>query len=945
LVLAVNVSAKQFHQKDFAQQVIALVKRYDINPKLLKLELTESMLVEDIETTIATMKALREICIPFSLDDFGTGYSSLQYLKRLPIDQLKIDLSFVKNIVTDYSDRAIVRTIISMAQSLNLDVIAEGVESDEQRLLLLSKGCSHFQGYLFSKPIPIKQFEMLLTQLKERQDSEIDESEVIALHDNNGARKRDHHLLSVLDSMPAMIGYWDKNLRNRFGNQAYATWFGITPTKMLGMHLKDVLGEKLAKLNWHHVEAVLRGERKVFERSIPTPDGKSHRHSLAEYIPDIVDGEVKGFYVHVTDISSVKAAQAELTRSETKFRKLYEATSEAVMLMEGASIIDCNPAALNIFGCSSKESFCSKMPFDLSPEFQVNGEYSSLLGGEYIEIAHRNGHHHFEWIHRRTDTGELFPAEVTLTSMESDGRLTLQAVVRDISERKVDEQNLEFNKKVLDATSDGFWLTDVQGQLQTANQAYIELIGYSLEELQHMHISQLEAKETSKDEVMAHAVRIIERGSDQFETQHRHKDGHLIDIEVTTSYLNETQQFAVFSRDITQRKKIDAAVRDSEEMLRGLYELSVLGIALADMRGRFIEFNEAFRQICGYPSDELKTLDYWKLTPKKYEADEQIQLEMFLRTGRYGPYEKEYIRKDGSLISIRLTGMCLTKRNGQKFIWSIVEDISKEKLYTLDLLAAKHTAEAASKAKSAFLSTISNEMSTPMNGVLGMAQLLQMPNLSVEEQAEFSGTLMSSAQSLLKLIQSIMEYSEIESEQIVLHPEICTPSFIVMECVGLMNHLAKAKGLQIRASLGNIDGQLYKLDSSRLRQMIRCLLDNAIKFSASGSILIEICERQRQGTETLLEFAVVDTGIGVPLEKQNQVFESFTQVDSSNTRKFGGAGLGLAIVKRLAKMMNGSVGVESEEGKSSRFWFSVSAQSVSEIELPGLVALSSAGAK
>lgn len=162
LTLSVNVSAKQFHQTDFVAQLKDVIKRHSINPLQLKLELTESLLLENIEDTIATMSALNKIGIQFSLDDFGTGYSSLQYLKRLPLMQLKIDQSFVRDIVADSSDRAIVQTIIAMAKSLELNVIAEGVETKEQRQLLLNKGCEHFQGYLFSKPVPISEFNELL---------------------------------------------------------------------------------------------------------------------------------------------------------------------------------------------------------------------------------------------------------------------------------------------------------------------------------------------------------------------------------------------------------------------------------------------------------------------------------------------------------------------------------------------------------------------------------------------------------------------------------------------------------------------------------------------------------------------------------------------------------------------------------------------------------------
>jgi EAL domain-containing protein (putative c-di-GMP-specific phosphodiesterase class I) len=145
-------------------QVKAIIQHYAINPMLLKLELTEGLLLHDIEDTIATMNALTKIGVRFSLDDFGTGYSSLQYLKRLPLDQLKIDRSFVQDIATDKNDKAIVNTIISMAASLNLNVIAEGVETEDQRQLLLDSGCNHYQGYLFSKPLPIDQLEKLIEQ-------------------------------------------------------------------------------------------------------------------------------------------------------------------------------------------------------------------------------------------------------------------------------------------------------------------------------------------------------------------------------------------------------------------------------------------------------------------------------------------------------------------------------------------------------------------------------------------------------------------------------------------------------------------------------------------------------------------------------------------------------------------------------------------------------------
>jgi EAL domain-containing protein (putative c-di-GMP-specific phosphodiesterase class I) len=162
LELAVNVSACQFYQADFVEQVTQAIRRHMIAPDKLKLELTESLVLNDIDDTISKMKTLRQIGVRFSMDDFGTGYSSLASLKKLPISQLKIDQSFVRDILNDPDDMIIVRTIIAMAKNMGLSVIAEGVETEAQRVFLEQHDCSVFQGYLFSKPVPIDQFELLL---------------------------------------------------------------------------------------------------------------------------------------------------------------------------------------------------------------------------------------------------------------------------------------------------------------------------------------------------------------------------------------------------------------------------------------------------------------------------------------------------------------------------------------------------------------------------------------------------------------------------------------------------------------------------------------------------------------------------------------------------------------------------------------------------------------
>ena len=167
--MAVNVSAAQFKKHDFVEKVTSIMNVHQVKPSLLKLELTESVILSDVSDVITKMHALKALGVRFSLDDFGTGYSSLSYLKQLPLDQIKIDQSFVRDVIDDINDAVMVQTIINMAKNFRLNVIAEGVETDAQLHFLKQNGCMAYQGFLFSKPIPIEQFTELFDKLNNRQ--------------------------------------------------------------------------------------------------------------------------------------------------------------------------------------------------------------------------------------------------------------------------------------------------------------------------------------------------------------------------------------------------------------------------------------------------------------------------------------------------------------------------------------------------------------------------------------------------------------------------------------------------------------------------------------------------------------------------------------------------------------------------------------------------------
>ncbi len=231
------------------------------------------------------------------------------------------------------------------------------------------------------------------------------------------------------------------------------------------------------------------------------------------------------------------------------------------------------------------------------------------------------------------------------------------------------------------------------------------------------------------------------------------------------------------------------------------------------------------------------------------------------------------------------------------------------------------TAETANLAKSKFLATMSHEIRTPMNGILGMAQLLMMPNTTPEETKEFARTILNSGQTLLTLLNDILDLSKIEAGKIELQIAVFSPYEVLKAVERLYGEVAHAKNIEIRTDTGNLDERQYWGDALRIRQMLTNLVSNALKFTQEGSVRLEVREIARQGDAATLEFAVVDTGIGIASETQSELFKPFNQLDTSTTRAYGGSGLGLSIVRNLAEMMHGETGVDSSPGAGSRFWF------------------------
>lgn len=252
----------------------------------------------------------------------------------------------------------------------------------------------------------------------------------------------------------------------------------------------------------------------------------------------------------------------------------------------------------------------------------------------------------------------------------------------------------------------------------------------------------------------------------------------------------------------------------------------------------------------------------------------------------------------------------------------------------LDNKIQTRKAESANKAKSSFLATMSHEIRTPLNGIFGMAQLLSAPDCTVEQRQEYAKTILTSGQTLLTLLNDILDLSKIEADRLELKFSAACPEQILNDVLVLFSGSAQQKGLKISAVWHGPRHLTYQLDKLRVKQMLSNLVNNAIKFTQKGSVLIEARERAVVDSLPELEFSVTDTGVGIPKDKQHELFKPFTQIDASSTRRHEGTGLGLSLVLRFAELMQGQAGVISDEGQGAKFWFRITTQGAEKSSTP-----------
>ncbi|MBF0396311.1 MAG: AAA family ATPase [Desulfobacterales bacterium] len=372
-----------------------------------------------------------------------------------------------------------------------------------------------------------------------------------------------------------------------------------------------------------------------------------------------------------------------------------------------------------------------------------------------------------------------------------------------------------------------------------------------------------------------------------------------------------------------ENAKLYSQIQISEKKYRGIFENATEGIFQVAVDGRVITANKAYARIFGFNSPEELLKNVNNIARFALEQDKILLFfDLIKKHGFVNDFETKIKSKDGKIIDISITAHDVRDENNHIVcLEGVVEDIT-EKKRAFELQIAKDTAEAASKSKSEFLANMSHEIRTPMNGIIGMSNLLLDTELSIE-QREYAETIQYSSESLLTIINDILDFSKIEAGKLEFEKIDFNIRNTIEDVTDMMAIKCDEKKIEFVSFIEKNVPTNLKGDPGRLRQILLNLSGNGIKFTEKGGVSIYVTIDDETKTNVKLRFNVKDTGIGIPKDRQNRLFKSFSQVDASTTRKYGGTGLGLAISKRLSELMGGEVGIESEEGKGSTFWFTV----------------------
>ena len=728
-------------------------------------------------------------------------------------------------------------------------------------------------------------------------------------------------------------------------NQAASAFYGYSQDQLAGMSIDQVNVLSSPTIS-SEMQLALHKQQSYFYSKHRLNSGESRDVEVRSSPIDVGGKQLLFSIVH--DVTERRRVEAQLQERDETFRLLTENIRELFWMMdgEGTRMQYLSPAFDGIWGFPREQAYVDlkKLMDSIHPSDTKSAEeaFKKQLLGESTDIEFRISAGETErWIRDRA-----FPIRT------ADGRIVkVVGVAEDITEAKQTRNALRESEELFRATFDqaaiGILHISLDGRLQRCNTRFSEIIGYSQEEIVGLALANISLPE-DLPKSHRHFQLLIDGApsTPRWDKRYICKDGTLAWVRVTSSALrdsnNQILHFITIIEDITEHKKAEADLQEAQlqssklqdavlrlelesaqktnDLHRLILEAAGEGIYGLDKDGLTTFANPSATTMLGYQPHELIGKSqhamihhshpdgsiYEKETCHIYEA---------LHDGKVHFCDTEvFWRKDGTCFPVAYTSTPMMQDGKPNGAVVVFQEISERK--------RRERADAANLAKSEFLASVSHEIRTPLNGVIGMTGLLLDTELT-DEQRHYASTVRECGKALLGLINDVLDFSKIEAQKLELEMLHFDLQDLFEELSTTLAVTAHAKGLELCFLIDPKTPMHVMGDPARLRQILFNLTGNAVKFTQKGEVTVRASVERRNESSCLLRFSVRDTGIGIPRAKVGAIFDRFTQVESSTTRRFGGTGLGLAISKQLAELMGGQIGVNSQESNGSEFWFTI----------------------
>ncbi|HET7235244.1 MAG TPA: PAS domain S-box protein [Actinomycetota bacterium] len=625
--------------------------------------------------------------------------------------------------------------------------------------------------------------------------------------------------------------------------------------------------------------------------------------------PVTLGGEPVAKHVFYHDVT-------ELQEQRRYFQSLVNISPTAIVITDlDSNIVSWNPAAEQLFGYSAEEAIGRNNDDVVATRRELHEE---AVG--YTEAASRG--ERVQAVTKRTRSdGSLVDVELLIAPVVASGEQTgFLTIYHDISE--LQEQKRYF-QSLVEISPAAIIVTDLDSKIVSWNPGAEKLFGYPPEEAIGSFLDDLVANDPDLyEEAQAYSERAGRGERLKAEGRRTRKDGSLVDVQMFSEPVVVSEErvgYVVQYHDVSELQR-------QKRYYEALVESSPVAIVLTDPRGTVSSWNPTAERLFGYTATEAIGRHIDDLVA----ASDEVREEAHAKTehGMSGGFIHSITRrtrKDGSLVDVEVFGAPVIVADEPVGLYAMYHDIG-------ELQRARRDAEAATEAKSAFLSTMSHEIRTPLNAIIGMTGLLLDTELTAEQRM-FAEVTRNSGDALLAVINDILDFSKIEAGRL----ELEAAPFDLRECVESALELVAAaalkKGLDLAYDLDPEAPRALVGDVTRLRQILINLLNNAVKFTDAGEVVVTVtAEPIGRGDRHRIHFTVRDTGIGITEDRIERLFESFSQADTSTTRRYGGTGLGLAISRRLVELMGGEMSVESRPGEGSAFRFAIVAEESPALE-------------